>query len=248
MVVFKPGKTTMDKAYKHYCSLKAIPEQEIPFGIDEERCRRIGALNSKWINGIILTYYFFVEGEHAGSSKQIKLFKKAIKKWTKSCDIGLDLKEVDKAKDAIVRIGFNKEEGSWTYLGRCILDTEVVSRNKRTMNLATENDQTLNLCMHLIGHLLGLPNEHQNPTSGIKWNKDVVKKELSGPPNFWGQEQIEYNIFRLIEPDEMQQNYWDTESVMHFAFDKKIIKKPEKYRTTPLIPNDGLSETDIERV
>jgi len=166
----------------------------------------------------------------------------------KNIGIGLDFKEVDTMEGAMVRIGFKGGDGSWSYLGRAILNRNVIKPNERTMNIGWDNSQTLDTCIHEIGHTLGMPHEHQNPSAGIVWDEEAVYESLGGPPNNWDRDKVYHNIIRKISPDEIQGSRWDKDSIMHYPFGAGLIKEPEQYQTEPLRPSPGLSPLDEEWV
>src|SRR5690606_37173123 len=102
--------------------------------------------------------------------------------------------------------------------------------------------------LHEIGHALGFPHEHQNPNAGIVWNEAAVYAYVAGFPNFWDRDTTFYNIIRKLDPGEVQGSAWDPNSVMHYQFEQGLIEHPTKFRTSPLIPQGGLSSVDIEEV
>ena len=48
--------------------------------------------------------------------------------------------------------------------------------NERTMNFGWDLTTSYghDTALHEIGHTLGFPHEHQNPTAGIVWNEPAV--------------------------------------------------------------------------
>lgn len=68
------------------------------------------------------------------------------------------------SKDAIVRIGFQRGDGHWSYLGTDVLG---IPSNQRTMNLelsARDSDEEFQRVVdHEIGHTIGCPHEHMRP-------------------------------------------------------------------------------------
>ena len=105
---------------------------------------------------------------------------------------------------------------------------------------------SIRLCMK--SGTLGAPHEHQNPYSGIVWNEQAVIADLSGPPNNWDLDTINWNILRKIDVSEVEGSIWDPNSIMHYPFKAGLILKPEMYKTAPLIPAGGLSAADKEWV
>jgi hypothetical protein len=253
------GATRMDDRYA-YCSLPPVPPREFPAGTDPARAEAIVVNESKWVNHTVLHYYFFdteTDGEHvflADGSRQWRpwttdkahqdVVRNAFDRW-KAQGIGLEFVEVSSRDEAEIRVGFMQGDGSWSYLGRQILDR---GANERTMNFGWDllaAPREADTALHEIGHTLGLPHEHQNPNAGIVWDEERVYADLGGPPNNWPRDKTHWNILRKIEPDTVQGSNWDADSIMHYPFPAGLILRPERYRTQPLRPAGGLSARDL---
>src|SRR5215218_8513994 len=126
-----------------FCSMPASPVRRMNPGISRERFELIVKNASKWVNGTTLHYYFFdkktdgsvLEGidewrTWVGNKKQMDVVRKAFRAW-KALGIGLNFVEVKERQDAEIRIGFMEGDGSWSYLGRDVLQQP---KNSRTMN------------------------------------------------------------------------------------------------------------------
>ncbi len=171
------------------------------------------------------------------------IVRKAFAKW-KSVGIGLEFKEAGVRDEAEMRIGFMKEDGSWSYIGREILK---YGRDERTMNFGwdlTRDPREIDTAVHEIGHTLGFPHEHQNPNAGIVWDEEAVYRTLAQKPNYWNRETTYYNIIKKIEPDTIQGSNWDPNSIMHYPFEPGLIKEPKQYYNNGLFPEGGLSLRD----
>lgn len=205
------------------------------------RVRAILNTSAKWANGTVLRYYFFTSPTAwRGTDAHKKLVRDAFKAW-KNVGIGLDFKEVTNPGESDIRVGFLRDDGHWSYLGRQILDQ---GESERTMNLDKGDNWGIDTAIHEIGHTLGLPHEHQNPNAGIVWNEQAVIADLAGSPNFWSEETTRWNILRKIPADTVQGSNWDPDSIMHYEFKAGLINMPTKYQTQALIPAPGLSERD----
>jgi len=193
--------------------------------------------------GTTLGYYFMNPDGNRDDKEEVK---KAFNIWQ---DTGIDLyfKEVETAETAQIRISFTNN-GSWSYVGTQYTS---VPHDKATMNFgwSLTTNYGKRTALHEIGHAIGLIHEHQNPSSGIKWNKQKVYEYFRGPPNEWNDEDIEVNILKQYSPWDVKGTIWDKDSVMHYEFKEGLILEPEIYKTKPLTPNGyGLSDQDIHLI
>lgn len=142
-----------------------------------------------------------------------------------------------------IRISF-RYAGSWSLLGnQALLEGD---RTKPTMNFGWLNkdstDEDLQeVVLHEFGHALGLIHEHQSPEAKIPWNRDVVIRELSGPPNNWSIPQIERNVLSGFDRDEVIPTPFDPSSIMLYPVNPAWTIGG--YQT---VANKDLSERDIE--
>ncbi|WP_149275690.1 M12 family metallopeptidase [Pareuzebyella sediminis] len=240
----------------YYCNLPQMPLRTFDIPMGPLRMGAILMMAKKWVNGTKLKYAFF-EGDSfytqvtKENGQQSKIFwkgttaeknavRKAFKKW-KNQDIGLEFEETEDRLEAIIRIGFAKGEGSWSYVGRDAWD---IPKGQRTMNFGWDIIEDQDTILHEIGHAMGFPHEHQNPKAGIVWDEEAVYNALAGPPNYWSRDKTFHNIIRKISPDEVQGSSWDPNSIMHYPFGANMIISPPEYKNG-LSPEDGLSQRDV---
>jgi hypothetical protein len=225
------------------CNLPRVSERVLPKDIDHKREHLLRVLATKWVNGTLLRYCFLDQpAEYAGSDEQKKVVRDGFNVWMK-LGIGIKFEEVSNPGDAQVRIGFLQDGQTWSAVGREILQ---VGPNERTMNFGwslLEDPRGVDVPTHEIGHTLGFPHEHQNPTAGIVWNEDAVY-DWATKTQGWTKEDTDRNIISKIVPDEIEGSSWDANSIMHYAFMAGLINEPEQYRNG-LTPAGGLSERDI---
>lgn len=243
-----------------YCAVPETPEPQLDPNMAPPRFELIRLLRKKWVNGTVLRYYFFDEdsdGEFVqlaggtrawrswvGPEGQREVVRRGFQVW-EDVGIGLEFQEVPSRDEAEIRIGFMQGDGSWSYVGRDLVDLGL-SVNERTMNFGwdlTRRPAEVDTAIHEIGHSLGFPHEHQNPLAGIVWDEEVVYAALAKPPNRWDRQKTFYNVIRKIAPDSVQGSNWDPDSIMHYPFPAGFIKEPAEY-SSGVQPGGGLSERD----
>jgi len=232
------GSAEQSDAYA-YCAQPIVPERVFEGDVNPERAETIIVIDRKWVNGTVLHYYFFETTE-----QQKDVVRRAFDTW-KDLGIGLRFEEVDSRDEAEIRIGFTRGDGSWSYVGRDIIDL-VPGPDERTMNFGwdlTRTPREIDTAVHEIGHTLGFPHEHQNPNAGIVWDEEAVYAALAKPPNSWNRQKTFFNIIRKIASDTVQGSEWDPNSVMHYPFGSGLIKEPAQYRSG-LVPAGGVSDRD----
>lgn len=229
---------------RHYCSMRTSPPRTFAPGVGGERVRAIVVNSSKWVNGTVLHYAFFENSGNfkrwAGTAAQQQVVHDAIQAWTQ-LGIGIGFEEVADRGDAEVRIGFERGDGHWSYVGRDVLRQ---GSDDRTLNLDPgAGNFDVDTACHELGHTLGLPHEHQNPKAGIQWDEEAVYSALAAPPNGWDRATTYSNIISKVSQEAVSGSTWDPDSIMHYSFERGLILRPEKYQAG-LTPAGGLSPAD----
>jgi hypothetical protein len=217
-----------------YCSLIDVPQRVFAPEVGAHRAAMIIVTEKKWVNGTRLKYYFFngttdgVPASWKGSTAQKNVVKQSFALW-KSQGIGLEFEEINDRNEAQIKIGFKQGDGSWSYVGRDIIDY-ASSPDERSMNFGWDITNDPDTATHEIGHSLGAPHEHQNPNAGIVWNEEAVYNALAQPPNSWSRQKTFDNIIRKLPVDEVEGSTHDPNSVMHYPFGPGLIDAPAQFR------------------
>ncbi|CAG4993167.1 hypothetical protein DYBT9275_01117 [Dyadobacter sp. CECT 9275] len=246
-----PASIVENETSPHYCTMVNVPPVQLPPDVSGMRSHMIVMTRKKWANGTKLKYYFYngsTDGSPAnwkGTTTQKNVVKDAFAAW-KNLGIGLEFGETTDRNEAEIRIGFLPGDGSWSYVGRDVIDL-VPSPDERTMNFGWDITHEMDTAIHEIGHTLGAPHEHQNPFAGIVWDEEAVYASLAQPPNSWSRETTFHNIIRKLSPTEVEGSTHDPNSVMHYPFGPGMIKEPAEFRNG-INPAGGLSAKDKEFV
>lgn len=227
------------------CNLPETPVRAVDPGVSDRRLGLIRYMEKKWLSGTKLKYYMFSQGPFKGEPSNEDLVRRGFEAW-EDVGIGIEFEETNNINDAQIRIGFLRGDGSWSYVGRDVIDFP--GRFERTMNFGWDLTRDprgggLDTPIHEIGHTLGFPHEHQNPFSGIVWDEDAVYDEFTGPPNNWTRQQVFHNILRKLSRREVEGSNWDPNSIMHYGFGAGLIVEPARFRNG-LRPTDGLTDVD----
>jgi hypothetical protein len=231
---------------KPLCSVG--PQKVRPLGpavtADPSRASAILETQSKWVNGTVLHYCFFTDGQYAVAAKQADAVRQACAKW-KSVGIGLNFKEVTQLSEAEVRVGYT-EGKSQSAVGTDVLN---VPLNEPTTSYGWDLNTHYGsgTALHELGHVLGMEHEHQSPFAGITWNDEAVYAKLKASPNNWDRQKTYLNILKKLDPDSVQGSRWDPDSIMEYEFAAGLIVKPEQY-ANGLMPPATLSAADKEWV
>ncbi|MCK5562366.1 MAG: peptidase [Thermoplasmata archaeon] len=168
------------------------------------RLRAVFEFRKMWMNGSNLHVRFM-----DGTAAQHAIVKEEASWWTEHANLTFEFNE---ASDAEIRITFDPTSGAWSFVGT---DCQNIPQNEASMNLGFLDDGT---AAHEFGHAIGLGHEHQNPEGGLRWNREEVIKDLSGPPNYWTVEQIEHNVMNKYKNNQIRGTEFDDDSIMLYAF------------------------------
>lgn len=165
--------------------------------------------------------YFFVDGNDLQHEKVTRV----IDEWTWYANVVFH--QANSAQDSNVRIRFNPDDGSWSYVGR---QSDRIAITDATMNLAwldkfsplTANEKAV--ILHEFGHVLGLLHEHQSPAHGGYAVSNVqAALDLYSRTQGWSYQQIYdqvINVYKMSDVSNFSQV--DTHSIMHYPQPKEL--------------------------
>lgn len=186
--------------------------------------RAVMPIAKRWSNGVTIRVRFL-----NGSSDQHEFVRRHAVEWMKHANLLFEFGDDPRAE---VRITFN-DDGAWSYVGT---DNLRIPLHAATMNFGWLDEGTV---LHEFGHMIGLGHEHSNPEGGLRWNREVVIRDLSGPPNFWDEATIEHNVFHKFAIDQINGTEFDPASIMLYAFPSSWVQGGQGTNS-----NEVLSELD----
>jgi hypothetical protein len=168
--------------------------------------RAVGFTKKYWQNGQTLNIRFL-----QGTEEQQDFVWNACLEWMNYANI--NFKRITEGESHI-RVAFDKNDGSWSYIGKDALSERI---DQPTMNFGWLDTGVV---LHEFGHALGLGHEHQNPQGSIQWNEAAVIEDLSGSPNYWDLGTIRFNVLNRYSKDVTNGTQVDPDSIMMYYFPK----------------------------
>jgi hypothetical protein len=180
-------------------------------GAPGERQMRMALLtNTRWKPGRELHIAFM-----GGNTTVKRKIEEVAVQWMDFANVSLVFDDSPKAE---IRIAFDTNDGSWSYLGT---DALGIPKSKPTMNYGwltpnTDADEYSRVVLHEFGHALGCIHEHQHPTNGIPWDKEKVYayyKQTDG----WSRAEVDEQLFAKYSKSETNFSEFDPRSIMLYA-------------------------------
>ncbi len=116
------------------------------------------------------------------------------------------------------RISFADGE-SWAYVGT---EAQAFGPSEPTLGFGWINEDTpehevRRVVLHEVGHLIGCEHELQQPAADFDWDREVVYKYYEGPPNNWGRDLVDQQVFAKITDPAVEHTAFDPLSIMAYA-------------------------------
>ncbi len=208
-VHFAPGMRGIAEDYIHR---NVIKKPEHITGITRMATER----KFEWKNGRVLTVSFM------GGSKAVReRVAKHAKRWMDFANIEFQFLTGNKKGD--IRVTFDKNDGSWSYVGTDLLS---YPKDEPTMNLGwlkanTEDEEYSRVVLHEFGHSLGCIHEHERPDNGIPWDKPKVY-EYYKETNDWSKEDVDNQVFDKYNKNMIRSSKLDRKSIMMYAVPNEL--------------------------
>jgi hypothetical protein len=187
-------------------------------------------------------YYSYVDSQP--NDRCYRAMEQAFGVWAQYCCLQFR-KGVNSSGYGDLRISFKEKAGHYSNIG-------IQSQELRNSKNSSGKFESLNIdpsgaqgeylnavCLHELGHGIGLQHEHQNPNQRIDWNKDAVRRRLRSMG--WTEEMIVQNVFRVLTEGHYRGTEFDGTSIMMYWFSPEEVYRNSR---VPTSPNLRLSETD----
>ena len=135
----------------------------------------------------------------------------------------------------MIRISFNVQ-GAYSYVG--VTNAEIQpfvptnpGRTNETMGLGwLDEDKKGGVCLHEMGHCIGLMHEHQRPDAKGPDKLNLIDEEqlrqfFMGPPNYWDDATIQANVIDVFDYSTRNASKYDPNSIMHYIMDCNMFKE-----------------------
>ncbi|KAI9459362.1 hypothetical protein HD554DRAFT_1620690 [Boletus coccyginus] len=129
----------------------------------------------------------------------------------------ISFKEVKNGK-AHIRIGFDRRNGSWSYIGRNAdkFDSEGVTLNLGSIDIyEVPKDEDFGTILHEFGHALGLLHEHQSPLRGSDVDRMMRQRSGEYARRFGSAKLVEDQMIEAVEEGSITNlSTFDQDSIM----------------------------------
>lgn len=168
----------------------------------------------------VINYYFM-----DGNIKQRQKVINTVEEWTWYANV--HFVETNNKEDSNVRIKFDPNDGSWSYVGT---QSNRIAIDMATMNLAwldkasNITDIEKAVILHEFGHVLGLLHEHQSPAHGGTAVTNIkAALELYSRTQGWSEKEIYEQVIDVYASSDVSNfSQVDIHSIMHYPQPKEL--------------------------
>lgn len=211
--VMYPPQELRESAWQH--ALEVNPAN-YPVELEDDPQALKAAVETRrlWPNGATLRVKF-MDGLPAVQERVIPVAQE----WSRYANIKFAFVDDD---DAEIRIAFNPNSGSWSYMGTDCSLPQLVGHP--TMNLGwltptTDQVEYDRVVLHEFGHALGLVHEHLSPAATIPWDEKKVI-EYYRQTNGWDENYTRSNVLNKSQADRFTR--FDAKSIMLYPVPKSM--------------------------
>ena len=178
------------------------------------RQRLTVATNKMWPTEQVITVAFAPNEASDFVTNKVKQFAQV---WETVANIKFNFS--NDWRNAMVKVGFSKGNGSWSWLGRDVLNNQF---GNKTMNFGwfdnnTSEAEFSRVVIHEFGHALGFIHEHQAAGANINW--DIAKVYAFFQANDgWSPADVDRNVFAKYSQTSTNGSAYDKSSIMHYFF------------------------------
>jgi hypothetical protein len=198
--------------YRWQMESSAPPVASVPLAMPGEKARARDTFDRLWVPGSRLRVRFL-----GGNEVLQQRVLRVAQVWTAYANISF---EASADEDSEIRVGFQDNMGSWSYMGTQCLE---VQHQEPTVNFGWLNAQSPieeieSVVLHEFGHVLGLMHEHTNPEAHLDWNVENILHDMASPPNSWTKEKVESAVFKSWPRSQFPvAKPFDPKSIMAFS-------------------------------
>ncbi len=170
----------------------------------------------RWPAGMALRVHFL-----AGERAVQRHVEEIVAEWSQHANIQFVF---GAGPEAEIRISFNPNSGSWSYMGTDCSLSQLAGRP--TMNLGWLTPTTplveyRRVVLHEFGHALGLVHEHLSPAAEIPWNEAKVL-DYYRQTNGWDEAYTRSNVLARSKADAYTR--FDPHSIMLYPVPKELTR------------------------
>ena len=154
-----------------------------------------------------------------GDSTLKEKVKNKARQWENYCGIKLNFD--DSIINPDITISF-RQNGSWSAIGKSSVGKKP-SMNFGWLRKNSDDIEFNRVVLHEFGHALGLIHEHQNPNNNpVKWDTALVYKYYMLPPNHLSKNDVDANMFKKYNDEQINGTSFDSLSIMLYAIPKEL--------------------------